>query len=343
MAKQIFIGGTGRSGTTVLYNLLQSHKDIFAFENEMRFIIDYNGLINLIDALSSNYSVPQSRDALYYFEELMKKHFTNKYTAPYIGFEFQKFFGEDYYWKRLDKFLDEVTVGSFYGSDYPVFGSCIESRLAYLIRKFEPYYNAFNRRILKQKRTTNLWPHREMKNVRFFENRAELCRLVESFVDDLFMNVAKKEDKTIWCEKTPSNVLHLDALYEIFPDSHFIHIKRDPRGVIQSMQNQFWADPDIEGICKAMKEVYHRWFALQKKVDFEKHNYFEIKLEDLANDYGNKIQDIGKFLGVENQFINPPKLTIEKVNYWQKSMSTKDIEVVNSILSEEIERMGYTV
>lgn len=81
MVKQVFIGGTGRSGTIVIYNLLQSNKDIFAFEKEMRFIIDSNGLINLIDALFTNYSVTNSRDTLYYFEELMKKKFTKKFTA----------------------------------------------------------------------------------------------------------------------------------------------------------------------------------------------------------------------------------------------------------------------
>ncbi|TYB33258.1 MAG: sulfotransferase [Flexistipes sinusarabici] len=343
MNKQVFIGGTGRSGTSVLYNLLRSHKDIFAFNNEMRFLIDHNGLINLVDALTINYSISQSRDALFYFEELMKKHFTNKYTAPYVGFEFQKFFGEEYYWKRLDKFLDDLTVGSFYGSDYTVFGNFFEQKFAFLIRKFERYYKAYYRKILKQRRETNLWPRREMKNVRFFADRDELCRIVESFVNDLFTYVAKRENKSIWCEKTPLNLLHLDFLYEVFPNCHFIHIKRDPRGVIQSMQNQFWANPDIEGICKQMKQVYHRWFYLQRKVNFEKHNYYEIKLEDLANDYENKIREITNFISIENEFISPPKLLLEKVNYWQKSMPKKDIEIVNSILGEEIEKMGYDI
>ena len=205
----------------------------------MRFIIDYNGLINLLDALTINYSVVQSREALYYFEELMEKHFTSKYTAPYVGIEFQKLFGEEYYYQRLDEFLNELTIGSFYGSDYQVFGNCIETKLGFFIRKIERFYRAYYRKVLKQKRTANLWPKREYLSVKFYKEREELCKLIESFVDDLFMHKTKKENKSMWCEKTPSNVLHIDSLYEMFPDSHFIHIKRDPRGVIQSMQNQF--------------------------------------------------------------------------------------------------------
>lgn len=344
MAKQIFIGGTGRSGTTVLYNLLQSHENIHAFDKEMRFIIDYNGLINLVDALSSNYSTVQAREALYYFEELMKKHFTNKYTAPYVDYEFDKMFGETFYWQRLSQFLDELISGSFRGKDYPVFGNCIESKFAFLIRKFERYYISYCRRILKKKSNVNLWPTREMKNVNFFPKRNELCRIVESFVDDLFMNIVKNENKSIWCEKTPSNILHLDFLYEVFPQSHFIHIKRDPRGVIQSMQNQFWADPNIEGICTMMKQVYKRWFNLENKINFKNYNYLEIKLEDLASDYDNKLDEISDFLNINKKdFIMPPKLTIEKVNYWKKSMPQKNIELVNTLLKDEIERMGYEV
>lgn len=343
MAKQIFIGGTGRSGTTILRDLLDSHEDIFAFPCEMRFIIDYNGLINVVDALTTNYSSVQSRESLYYFEELMRKYFTHKYSAPYIGFEFGKMFGEDFYWKRLDKFVGELVVGSFYGSDYMVFGNCIYNKFAYFIRLIERLYVAYCVKVLHQKRGINLWPKRVMKNVKYFVDRGEVCRKVESFVNDLFVNVARGKYKSIWCEKTPSNILHLDFLYELFPDSHFIHIKRDPRGVVQSMQNHSWANPDVTGICIAMKQTYRRWFALREQIDLDKYNYLEIKIEELAVDCENKKYEITRYLDVSNSFINPPKINIAKVDYWKKKMSREDIVIVNKILGSEIEMMGYVL
>lgn len=343
MTKQIFIGGTGRSGTSILYKLLNSHEDIFAFPKEMRFIIDYNGLINVVDALTTNYSSVQSRESLYHFEELMRKYFTDKHTAPYVGFEFDKMFGEDFYWKRLNQFVNELVVGSFSGSDYSVFGNCIYNKFSWFIRRIERYYVAYYAKVLHRKRGRSLWPQREMKNVKYFADRSELCRKVECFVDDLFMNVTKKENKSIWCEKTPLNILHLDFLYEVFPDSHFIHIKRDPRGVIQSMQNHFWADPDTAGICIAMKQIYRRWFALREQIDFNKYNYLEIKIEDLADDCENKKEEIVRYLDVDNSFINPPKVNIDKVDYWKKKMSSEDIQIVNKILGTEIEMMGYVL
>lgn len=337
MAKQIFIGGTGRSGTTVLYRLLQSHKDIFAFESEMRFIIDYHGIINLIDALTNNYSPVQAREAFFHFEKLMKDHLTHKYSPPYIGFEFEKSFGKDFYQSRVDQFLNKLVTGSFYGSDYPVSGNCIETRMAYFIRKLEKYYTKY----VKNRSKDNLWPYREMKNIKFFSDRQELCDLAQSLVDELFMNVAHKNNCSAWCEKTPSNILHLDFLYEMFPQSHFIHIKRHPIGVIQSMQNQFWADPDIEGICLSMKQVYNKWFNVRKKLDFTKHNYMEIKLEDLSANPDQMTNEITSFLGIDSNFDNPPILKSDNANYWERTMSIKDKEIVKNILKDEIEIMGY--
>ena len=339
MATQIFIGGTGRSGTSILYDLLRSHKEIHAFKLEMRFIIDHNGLINLLDALTKNYSIDQSREALYYFEELMSKHLTNPYAPPYIGFEFDKIFSEEFYWKRLKLFLDELTLGSFYGADYSVSGNLLESKLSFLIRQIERLYNFYYRKVLNQNNKL-LWPHRDLKIVKFFDDRKQLCLMAENFVNDLFMNAAHKENKSIWCEKTPLNVLHLDFLYEVFPNNHFIHIKRDPRGVLQSMQNQFWAPKKTEDLCLFMKQIYAKWFSVKEKIDFNKYNYLEIKLEDLA---GNRytVNEIQEFLDIDTSFINPPKLTLEKAEYWKKSMSKADVDIVNRMLHDEIEQMDY--
>ena len=92
-----------------------------------------------------------------------------------------------------------------------------------------------------------------------------------------------------------------------------------------------------------MKQVYHKWFSLKEKTDLNKHNYLELKLEDLAEDYTNKVNELTRFLDIKNEFIEPPLLTMEKVNYWKNTMPKKDIEAVNNILGNEIEIMGYTV
>ena len=64
---RIFIGGTGRSGTSILLKLLDHYEHIYSLPTESKFIIDYKGLINLADALTINYFIPQARETVYEF------------------------------------------------------------------------------------------------------------------------------------------------------------------------------------------------------------------------------------------------------------------------------------
>jgi len=341
MTQQIFIGGTGRSGTSILYRLLDSHPSIHAFDLEMRFLIDPHGLIDLIDALTRKYSVPQSREALYHFERLMRKELVSKYSPPYIGFDFHEIFGNQYYNNTIDHFVKELSESRFYGTDYPVHGGWIQNHCAFVVRIIEKFYRLYYQKVLRSRKDVVLWPYREMRNVNFFESREELCLLAGKFVNDLFMNVAKKNGATMWCEKTPSNLLHIDFLFELFPDAKFIHIKRDPRGVIQSMQQQFWFPENLEDSCKLMKQMYQKWFSVKDRVGLNEERYLEIKLEDLAVDYASGSKGIRDFIGLDGDFINPPKLSIDKVDYWKRQMASEKLRVINKILGEDIEMMGY--
>ena len=68
----VFIGGTGRSGTTILARMLSLHKDIFTIPFETRFIVDPYGLADLVDALSEKWSLYNGDRALRDFKNLME-------------------------------------------------------------------------------------------------------------------------------------------------------------------------------------------------------------------------------------------------------------------------------
>lgn len=71
----IFIGGTGRSGTTVLIRMLGRHPDIFAFRWETQFLVAPNGLINLH---RDGYQ-PARLDQ---FESRLKEHWWRRIVRP---------------------------------------------------------------------------------------------------------------------------------------------------------------------------------------------------------------------------------------------------------------------
>ena len=59
---------------------------------------------------------------------------------------------------------------------------------------------------------------------------------LRSLIEKLFLPLAEKHHAEYYSEKSPMNILSFSELIELFPDSHFIHVVRDPRSIVSSMK-----------------------------------------------------------------------------------------------------------
>lgn len=343
MLPRVFIGGTGRSGTTILYKAIGCHQAIYSLGKEMRFIVDPDGLINLVEALTSRYSPVHAQEALFRFERLMCFDLVYPGRPPFLGSNLAELIGEDYYWKRLGDFCNQLVELEY---SVPVSqqpkryrGYVRDNRIIRLKNRIK---RLFKNPAMPYRITFN-WPRSKMRLVKYYSDRSELINLAAAFIDDIFLHAAYQEGKKTWCEKTPQNVFHVNFLWELFPDSVFVHIKRDPRGVVQSVINQSWGPNTVNDVCIYLKSMYDRWFEIKKEVDLDQYRYLEMRLEDLAADPSGELERFALFSDLENCFTDIPDIQIEKVNYWQKSLSSAEIQTVNNTLGSYIERLGYTV
>src|SRR5690606_17073550 len=110
---RIFIGGIGRSGTTILYNAMRTHEQVYALPKEMRLLLDPDGLINLVDALTYRYSVIQDREIKYGYVCVSKVYFSPPDQAPFRSYGFQAWLGGEYYWNRLEEFLSALVDAQY--------------------------------------------------------------------------------------------------------------------------------------------------------------------------------------------------------------------------------------
>ena len=315
---KIFIAGTGRSGTTLLNRIMGYHPDIYNIHLETKFITESDGLIDLVPALSSKYSHTHAISAYKRFDNLMRHLLTGCQHSSMRNWYLDKSLGYDNYYTHLNAFINNLSLIN-YQTTFPEHWRSPTS------------YNPSD--ILGEK---TFLP-------RYFENESELFEICSTFVNEMFSSAMINNNKKIWCEKTPSNLLAIDFLYTLFPDSLIIHIKRDPRAVVLSLVNQTWAPSNIRDACYFLEGTLRKYLS-NRNMYINNDNYMEIKLEDLTQNTKHILYTISNKIGI-NEFDDKSykEISSNKEDYWKKSINSNDLELINTILGKSIKLLGYDI
>lgn len=175
---------------------------------------------------------------------------------------------------------------------------------------------------------------------------------------------ARSQGKHRWGETTPENIFFVDVLDDMFPEAQYIHLVRDPRGVVHSM-NQF----DQCGSDTAINAT--NWCEFIKRgIPFLEHTIPEnrrlsLSYEELTANPGTVAKRLCTFLdepftsdmldvhGWTDDTLPASRETDEETTdlrsktngtyhpKWVNGMTNDQIAVVESICQEEMTRFGY--
>jgi omega-hydroxy-beta-dihydromenaquinone-9 sulfotransferase len=288
ISHRIFIAGTGRSGTTLLHRLLSSHPSLYGVPRESKFIVEGDGLSELVRHLHRDYSITRSDLALSRFEQLMKVELPGEEDA---------LIGDELYHSCVQQFVDAVT-------DYEVDG----------------------------------W-----KLPKMFEQLAELLAISRRLVDRMFGTPAVRQGKAGWVEKTPSNITAMDFLWELFPDATIIHIKRDPRAVLQSLLEQPWAPQEPRHATAFLGSIYLRWEWMKHRCALAGRRYFELKLEDLVRQPIEYLQAICQIAGLPPADFDLAGFDQQLPDQWRSRISDPVRQLCEEQLARYFPLMGYAL
>ena len=307
--------------------IFKEHPEVYSFHNELRVLTDSDGLIPLLDSLSSGFTTVRGREALYRFERMMKYDLITPDRTPYKGYDMRLEFGMEYF-RLIDEFIARVTAGQ---SSNKV-GHRNYEELFYLSHEKK---GLFRRRMMERD-----YDDDTVYVPKFFENRAELEKIAAQFVDDLFCIPMHRAGKSTWCEKTPNNLQSMLELIRLFPDALFIHIKRDPRGVLQSYMKQWWAPSDLQIAVSLLEQIYRKWFYIKERLPAHA-NVIEVRLEDLVSKPVETFSRIASKGGLLNEWPAIVKLSDKKANYWRDELSLERVRELEMALGDIIPKMGY--
>jgi hypothetical protein len=164
----------------------------------------------------------------------------------------------------------------------------------------------------------------------------------------------------LWGLKDPQLTEYIDQLREFLPESKFIIIVRDGRGVANSYMENKWGlgTNALTGAMRWKEEVLQQKAFMQSAQD----NFMLIRFEDLISDMQNQLTVVCEFLNIDyteamltyhqqkaayvsnKENINTYKKPDAKLaDKWQKKLSPRQIDLIEYVAGDELIANGYTL
>ncbi len=140
----------------------------------------------------------------------------------------------------------------------------------------------------------------EMKRKGFLLNPQQKERIfsqpsIQEFTEHLIrFYTDRKENKFIWGDKTPNNLIHIKLLKSFFPEAKFVHIIRDPRDRALSAHKAWQANLYIAADRWENNVAIARHQGIQIDDD-----YMEILYENLIGNPREQVQKLCHFIGIQ--------------------------------------------
>lgn len=184
---------------------------------------------------------------------------------------------------------------------------------------------------------------------------------LEHVLDRLYRQKAAQQGAERWGDKTPSYVLYIPILNEIFPTAQFVHLIRDGRDCALSAQKK-WGDKRwyMDSYYLLKNWIRHVERGRQAGRKLEPGRYLEVKYETLVQKPEPTIRRICDFLGEEfvpgmldhtrlaRDEIRPgghievlAPISVSSVQRWKTQMSLFDRKLADRIAGPTLASLGY--
>ncbi|MDT0627686.1 sulfotransferase [Alteromonas sp. W364] len=176
--------------------------------------------------------------------------------------------------------------------------------------------------------------------------------------DDIDIDKLLSDGYKIWGLKDPQLTEHIEVLKNFLPDTKFIIILRDGRGVANSYIENKW------GLGTNVYTGAQRWKReVRQQIEFMNsmpENFFFIKFEDMVGDLESSMRNICNFLNIdfdeemldynnkesfyeiktENRHtFKKPDMKLTKK--WQQKLSKFEISVIENVAGDVLDEFGY--
>ncbi len=321
-SNQFFIGGTGRSGTTILSKILSDHPDITNVP-EWRFLVDPDGIVDFYTSCAQwspfHFDVRLKRLACL-LKQVEKKNIFNVFwqvlnNTGLVG-KFTINLKPRYNNLNVTAFcpnfrnICDTLIGQL--ETFRFQGSWVGSLL---LTPMQMSYGAINR-------------------------QQQIMEVLRDFLLAVMADVMEQQGASCYLEKNTWNILWFDKILEFLPNAKLLHIYRDPRDVVSSYVRQTWMPSDPVLSARIYCDLLDRWQQIRTAIPVD--SYYEISLESLVEAPRDVLSDICLFLDVLwDDCLLDLSLEHSHSGRWKKDLSKSQQVDVIAILGKVMQQYGY--
>jgi Sulfotransferase family len=292
----VFIGGTGRSGTSIAASLIASHPDFCLPCHENKLIVERAGLIDIVNQLSGRYDILRNHFAVQAFVTRAQKLRQHGFNDVQLNSEVQRLMTQEHMgahaaMEQVQRSNPHIhgsihAIAAGFGADH--YWQCI-SRFVIGIASYASERGIMDTDGLLQ-------PFFITKQL----TREAILSECRSFLDQLYGPSMVSSHAARWIDDTPANFLYADFLHELYPNMKLVHMMRDPRDVVASYLDQVWTPSDPQQVAQLCAGMIDSYCELRSKLPPE--SVLEVRLEDLVEHTDETLTKLADFLGVEPGF-----------------------------------------
>lgn len=170
---------------------------------------------------------------------------------------------------------------------------------------------------------------------------------------------ARTRNKSLYGDKTPRYVEHIDLIHHLWPRARFVHLVRDGREIALSYADVPFGPKNVAKAARLWDRRVGRGMAAGRSLPQDQ--YLELRYERLLVDPEDCLNTLTEFLGIEfdprmlefntlasgevldRARIYNPHLTekIARTRSWAEQMPISQVEVFEVIAGETLSALGY--
>ncbi|HKY09389.1 MAG TPA: sulfotransferase [Candidatus Binatia bacterium] len=169
---------------------------------------------------------------------------------------------------------------------------------------------------------------------------SEIWGLARAGLDRLFAAHCAAAGKTSWVNKTPRLLLCLDQLGKLYPGAKCLHILRDGRDVAASFRTLSWGPKNIAAAAR-------RWrnrIKARKRVDATRLRYMELRYEDLIRSPEESLTRVLKFLDLtttSTDLLARFNLYDHRVGAWREILTAEEKRIFDREAGDLLIELEY--